>query len=76
VRDASASSLVGFLGQNVLRPALVATDGWSGSRGLEAKGYAHQARWGKLQGFGGVEGVSSAFRRAAWQPEKPISTLR
>jgi transposase-like protein len=42
VRDASASSLVGFLGQNVLSPAEVATDGWSGYRGLEAEGYAHQ----------------------------------
>ena len=42
VRDASASSLVGFLGQNVLRPATVATDGWSGYRGLEAAGYAHE----------------------------------
>jgi transposase-like protein len=42
VRDASAKSLVGFLGQNVLRPALVATDGWSGYRGLEAEGYAHE----------------------------------
>jgi transposase-like protein len=42
VRDASASSLVGFLGQNVLSPAQVATDGWAGYRGLEAKGYAHE----------------------------------
>jgi transposase-like protein len=42
VRDASASSLVGFLDQNVLRPALVATDGWSGYRGLAAEGYAHE----------------------------------
>ena len=42
VRDASASSLVGFLSQNVLRPADVATDGWSGYRGLVAAGYAHQ----------------------------------
>jgi transposase-like protein len=42
VRDASASSLVGFLGQNVLRPAQVATDGWAGYRGLEARGYAHE----------------------------------
>ena len=42
VRDASASSLVGFLGRNVLRPAEVATDGWSGYRGLEAEGYAHE----------------------------------
>jgi transposase-like protein len=42
VRDASASSLVGFLGQNVLSPAAVATDGWSGYRGLEAEGYPHE----------------------------------
>jgi transposase-like protein len=42
VRDASASSLVGFLGQNVLSPAQVATDGWAGYRVLEAKGYAHE----------------------------------
>jgi transposase-like protein len=42
VRDASASSLVGFLGQNVLSPAEVATDGWSGYRGLDTEGYAHQ----------------------------------
>jgi transposase-like protein len=42
VRDASASSLVGFLGRNVLSPAAVATDGWSGYRGLEAEGYAHE----------------------------------
>ena len=42
VADASASSLVGFLGRNVASPAQVATDGWSGYRGLEAEGYAHQ----------------------------------
>ena len=42
VRDASASSLVGFLGQNVSSPATVATDGWSGYRGLEAESYAHE----------------------------------
>jgi transposase-like protein len=42
VRDASAGSLVGFLGRNVLSPAEVATDGWSGYRGLEAAGYAHE----------------------------------
>jgi transposase-like protein len=40
--DASASSLVGFLGQNVRRPAAIATDGWSGYRGLDAEGYAHE----------------------------------
>ncbi len=42
VRDASASSLVGFLGRNVSSPAQVATDGWSGYRGLEAEGYVHE----------------------------------
>jgi transposase-like protein len=42
VSDASASSLEGFLGQNVARPATVATDGWSGYRGLGAAGYAHE----------------------------------
>ena len=36
VRDASASSLVGFLDQNVLRPALVTTDGWSVNLGIVA----------------------------------------
>ena len=42
VRDASAKSLLGFLGQNVSIPAAVATDGWSGYRGLEAQGYTHE----------------------------------
>ena len=42
VPDASASSLVGFLGRNVASPGQVATDGWSGYRGLEGEGYAHQ----------------------------------
>jgi transposase-like protein len=42
VRDASAKSLLGFLGQNVSIPAAVATDGWSGYRGLEAHGYTHE----------------------------------
>jgi transposase-like protein len=42
VRDASAKSLLGFLGQNVSSPAAVATDGWSGYRGLAAAGYAHE----------------------------------
>jgi transposase-like protein len=42
VCDASAKSLVGFLGQNVSSPAPIATDGWSGYRGLEAEGYAHE----------------------------------
>jgi transposase-like protein len=51
VPDASASSLGGFLGRNVARPATVATDGWSGYGGLAAKGYAHEplnlsASWG------------------------------
>jgi transposase-like protein len=51
VADVSANSLEGFLGQNVARPAAVATDGWSGYAGLAAAGYAHEplnlsASWG------------------------------
>jgi transposase-like protein len=42
VPDASAASLEGFLGQNVAKPATVATDGWSGYAGLPAKGYRHE----------------------------------
>jgi transposase-like protein len=49
--DASAASLQGFLAANVARPAIVATDGWSGYLGLPAKGYGHEpvsssASWG------------------------------
>ena len=40
IPDAPAKSLAGFLGQNVARPAVVATDGWSGYAGLSARGYA------------------------------------
>jgi len=51
VPDASASSLEGFLGRDVARPATVATDGWSGYAGLAAAGYTHEplnlsASWG------------------------------
>jgi transposase-like protein len=51
VADVSAQSLESFLGQNVARPATVATDGWSGYQGLAAAGYAHEplnlsASWG------------------------------
>jgi transposase-like protein len=51
VPDVSATSLEGFLGRNVARPAIVVTDGWSGYRGLAAAGYAHEpielaASWG------------------------------
>jgi transposase-like protein len=42
VADVSARSLEGFLGQNVARPAAVATDGWSGYAGLDAAGYRHE----------------------------------
>jgi transposase-like protein len=42
VEDASANSLEGFLGHNVARPTTVATDGWSGYRGLDAAGYGHE----------------------------------
>jgi transposase-like protein len=52
VGDVSAKSLEGFLGQNVARPAAVATDGWSGYLGLDAAGFAHEplnlsAAWGE-----------------------------
>jgi transposase-like protein len=52
VDDVSAASLEGFLGQNVARPATVATDGWPGYRGLTAAGYGHEpvnlsATWGE-----------------------------
>ena len=51
VPDVSARSLEGFLDGNVARPAIVATDGWSGYAGLAAAGYAHEplnlaASWG------------------------------
>ena len=42
VDDASASSLEGFLDHAVARPTTVATDGWSGYRGLDAAGYSHE----------------------------------
>jgi transposase-like protein len=42
VPGASATSLQDFLGRNVERPADVATDGWSGSSGLGARGYRHE----------------------------------
>jgi hypothetical protein len=42
VPDVSAKSLRGFLGQNVARPATVATDGWPGYVGLAAAGYTHE----------------------------------
>ena len=42
VPDASARSLDGFLAAAVAKPAPIATDGWSGYRGLAAAGYAHQ----------------------------------
>ena len=40
--DAAATSLAGFLEANIAKPAEVTTDGWSGYRGLPAKGYDHQ----------------------------------
>ena len=51
VPDVSARSLEGFLAAAVAKPAIVATDGWSGYGGLAAKGYAHEplnlaASWG------------------------------
>jgi len=41
VPDASAASQ-GFLGQNIAKPASIATDDWSGYAGLPAKGYQHE----------------------------------
>src|SRR5215204_4120385 len=51
VPDVSARSLEGFLAAAVVRPATIATDGWSGYGGLAAAGYAHEplnlsASWG------------------------------
>jgi transposase-like protein len=42
VADASANSLGRFLAHNVAKPAVVATDGWSGYGRLADAGYAHQ----------------------------------
>jgi len=42
VPDASANSLGGFLAQNVAKPAVVATDGWSGYGRLADAGFAHE----------------------------------
>jgi transposase-like protein len=43
VPDASATSLEGFIGDNVEPGALVQTDGWRGYLGLSEAGYIHQA---------------------------------
>jgi len=42
VDDVSAASLERFLASAVARSAPVATDGWSGYRGLDAAGYRHE----------------------------------
>ena len=42
VPDASATSLAGFLGQNVATPAAVVTDGWPAYAGLGEAGYTHE----------------------------------
>jgi hypothetical protein len=51
VPDVSARSLEGFLAAAVAKPAMIATDGWSGYGGLAAAGYGHEplnlaASWG------------------------------
>src|SRR3954468_3300497 len=51
VPDAAAKSLGAFLAAHVTKPATVATDGWSGYRGLPDVGYGHEpvnlsATWG------------------------------
>jgi ISXO2-like transposase domain/Transposase zinc-ribbon domain len=49
--DVAATSLEGFVRQNVARPATVTTDGWAGYGSLAAAGYRHapinlSASWG------------------------------
>src|SRR4051794_1962869 len=51
VPDAAAKSLGAFLAAHVTKPATMATDGWSGYRGLPDAGYGHEpidlsATWG------------------------------
>jgi ISXO2-like transposase domain/Transposase zinc-ribbon domain len=77
VADVSARSLAGFLGQNVARPATVATDGWSGYAGLAAAGYAHEplnlsASWGDavLRPAGDPSGVRPRQALAAGHPPR------
>ena len=43
IPNASAESLEGFIAADTAQPLTVNTDGWSGYRGLAAKGYAHEA---------------------------------
>ena len=43
IDDASAASLEQFLRAETDQPAKVTTDGWSGYKGLVAKGYSHEA---------------------------------
>lgn len=42
IPDASAESLMGFVGASIAPGSLIHTDGWSGYAGLTAKGYAHK----------------------------------
>jgi transposase-like protein len=42
VPDASATSLAGFLSQNLAKPASVVTDGWPAYAGLGEAGYTHE----------------------------------
>jgi transposase-like protein len=43
IPDASAKSLEGFITADTEKPLTIITDGWTGYRGLETKGYAHEA---------------------------------
>ncbi len=43
VPDASATSLEGVITADTEKPLTVTTDGWAGYRGLQTKGYAHEA---------------------------------
>jgi transposase-like protein len=42
IRDASATSLQGFVEEAVQPSSVVHTDGWEGYTGLETKGYTHE----------------------------------
>ena len=42
IPDASARSLEGFIATETEKPLTVATDGWTGYRGLQAEGYQHE----------------------------------
>lgn len=60
--DASGASLAGFVADCVEPGSLVQTDGWSGYRSLERRGYRHQVT--VTRGSGDVAGT--AFPQVHW----------